>query len=304
MLPRKTADALLPLLLVCLPSGLFAAQPGSASSPSPAAKPPQYSQPHWGVNFTVPENWFVTDRQAALLVASKTEAGLMIVRFTPKTSLDKLRQGYAEGLEEDGLRLMPAAQLQNFPAGRQPGLAGELSGFSSDGSTIRARIIGVVSPFGDAAVVLGLTTAEKYAQLRPRVDALAASLAFTQPKTPPVKDFLAGQYWAYSGSSSSGGSYSRESKLFLCADGTFGTNRETQSSGSAGTYGGQGRGGGRWSADGDEFQGTVILTYGNGAREQMNYVTSTNPKDRSAYGPAVRFGGTLYQKGGDGSCSR
>lgn len=300
MLHRKTANALLLCLLAGLPSGLFAAQPGSPSSPSPAAKPPQYSHPHWGVNFTVPENWFVTDRQAALLVASKTEAGLMIVRFTRKTSLDKLRQGYAEGLEEDGLRLMPSAQLQNFPSGGQPGLAGELSGFSSDGSTIRARIIGVVSPFGDAAVVLGLTTAEKYAQLKPRVDALAASLAFTQPKTPPAKDLLSGRYEAYSGSSS--GSFSSESRMSLCADGTFETNRETHSSGSGGTYGGQGRSGGRWSADGDEFQGTVTLMYGNGAREQMNYVTSANPKDRSYYGPAVRFGNKLYQKTGDGSC--
>jgi hypothetical protein len=300
MLPRKTADALLPLLLVCLPSGLFAAQPSSASPPSPAARPAQYSQPHWGVNFTVPENWFVTDRQAALLIASKTEAGLMIVRFTRKTSLGKLRQGYAEGLEEDGLRLMPAAQLQNFPSGRQPGLAGELGGLSSDGATIRARIIGVVSPFGDAAVVLGVTTAEKYAQLKPRVDALAASLAFTQPKTPPAKDFLAGRYEAYRSSSS--GSFSSESRMSLCADGTFGTNSETHSSGSGGTYGGQGRSGGRWSADGDEFQGTVALTYGNGARDQMNYVTSTNPKDRSYYGPAVRFGNKLYQKTGDGFC--
>ncbi len=228
----------------------------------------------------------------------------MIVRFERKTSLEKLREGYAEGLSEEGLQLRPVSQLQNFSAGPQRGLAGELAVTSDDGYKIKARIIGIVSQFGDAAVVLGLTTEDKYPQLKSKVDAMSASLAFTQPKTPPAKDFLAGQYWAYSGSSTYGGSYSRESKLFLCSDGTFGSNRETQSSGSGGTYGGQGRGGGRWSADGDEYRGTVTLMYGNGAREQMEYVTSTNPKDRSAYGPAVRFGGTLYQKGGDGSCSR
>jgi hypothetical protein len=300
MFPPRAAKALL-LLLCGLPIGLAWAQLGSTPAPA-AATGPRYVHPHWGVSFAVPAAWVVTDRQAALLVASKSEAGLMIVRFTRKTNLDQLRQGYAEGLEEDGLRLMPVVQLQNFPAGGQPGLAGELAGFSSDGYTIKARIIGVVSPFGDAAVVLGLTTAEKYAQLKPRVDALASSLAFTQSRTPPAKDFLAGHYEAYSGSSS--GSFSSESRMSLCADGTFGTNRETHSSGSGGTYGGQGRSGGRWTADGDEFQGTVTLMYGNGARDQMNYVTSTNPKDRSYYGPAVRFGNKLYQKTGDGSCSR
>ena len=162
----------------------------------------------------------------------------------------------------------------------------------------------MVSAFGDAVVVMGLTTEDKYPQLKSKVDAMSASLAFTPPKTPPVKDFLAGQYWAYSGSSTYSGSYSRESKLFLCADGSFGTNRETHSSGSGGIFGGQGGGGGRWTAEGDETRGVVTLHHGNGGQEQLEYVTSTNPKDRSAYGPAVRFGSTLYQKAGDGSCSR
>jgi hypothetical protein len=303
MFPPRTAKALL-LLLCGLPIGLAWAQIGSAPAPA-AVKGPRYVHPPWGMSFAVPEAWVVTDRQAVLVVASKTNTGqdgLAIVRFVRKTSLDQLRQGYADGLNEDGLRLTPSAELQNFSAGGLKGLAGELAGTSKEGYRVRGRIVGVVSAFGDAAVVLGLATEDKYAQLKPRVDTLAASLAFTQPRTPPAKDFLAGRYEAYSGSSS--GSFSSESRMSLCADGTFGTNRETHSSGSGGTYGGQGRNGGRWTADGDEFQGTVTLMYGNGARDQMNYVTSTNPKDRSYYGPAVRFGNKLYQKTGDGSCSR
>ncbi|TAL10089.1 MAG: hypothetical protein EPO02_08425, partial [Nitrospirae bacterium] len=121
MLPRRTADVLL-LLLCGLPVGLAWAQPGPAPSPAADTKGPRYAHPHWGVSFAVPEAWLVTDRQAVLVVTSKADAardGLIIVRFVRKTSTDKLRQGYAEGLEEDGLRLMPAAQLQNFPAGGQ-----------------------------------------------------------------------------------------------------------------------------------------------------------------------------------------
>ncbi len=296
MLLRRTAKALLPLVLLCLSAQTDAADKGAL-----------YAHPNWGLSFAVPDAWSVIDKQAVLVVASKADAGrdgLVIVRFLRNTSLDKLRQGYAEGLEEDGLRLAPAAQLQNFSAGKQPGLAGELAGLTKDGYKVRSRIIGVVSAFGDAAVVLGLSTEDKYAQLKPRVEALAASLAFTKPKTTPAKDFLAGRYEHYSGSSTYGGSFSSESRVLLCANGTFGIGGETHSSGSGGTFGGQSANGGRWTADGDEFQGTVTLNFGNGERQQYNYVTSTNPKDRSYYGPAVKFGNKLYQKTGDGSCSR
>jgi hypothetical protein len=152
-------------------------------------------------------------------------------------------------------------------------------------------------------VVLGLTTEDKYPQLQARTGALAASLAFTKPLVSPVRDFLVGQYWAYSGSSTYSGSYSREARLALCTDRTFSTNCETFSAGTEGTAGMRGRGCGQWTAEGDELHGVVAITYGDGRLVQFEYVTSLDPKDRSGYGPSVTFGGTKYQKAGDGSCS-
>lgn len=276
------------------------------SSPEPGsiaiAKGPQYQQAQWGVNFTTPAQWFVTDKQVALLVASNTEPGLMVVRFLRKTTADKLRTGYADGISEDGIRLMPVGQLQAFPAGKLQGLAGELAGQSNQGQRLKARIIGVPTPFGDAAVVLGVTTEDKYPRLKATTDALAASLGFVQPKVTPVREFLAGRYEFFSGHSTYSGSYSRQAKLSLCASGAFYSNSETSSSGTGGLAGVHGGGGGTWTADGDEFHGTAIVTHPNGQRETYEYVVSTDPKDRSGYGPAVSFGGTKYQRTGDGNC--
>jgi len=118
----------------------------------------------------------------------------------------------------------------------------------------------------------------------------------------PAAQFLAGQYWAFSGHSTGSGSYSREQRAALCSDGTFYMNRETASSGSSGTAGIHGGDSGRWTAQGNERRGTLTLSFANGQQEHIPYETSTNPKDRSGYGPAMIFDGTMYQRTGDGNC--
>jgi hypothetical protein len=114
--------------------------------------------------------------------------------------------------------------------------------------------------------------------------------------------FLTGHYWAFSGHSTGSGSYSSERRAALCSDGTFYMGSETGSSGSSGSAGISNGDNGRWTAQGNEMRGTLTLNFSDGRREQIPYETSTNPKDRSGYGPAVIFDGTSYQRTGDGNC--
>lgn len=114
--------------------------------------------------------------------------------------------------------------------------------------------------------------------------------------------FLTGHYWAYSGHSTGSGSYSREQRAALCSNGTFYMGSETGSSGASGTAGASHGDSGHWTAQGNEMRGTLILKFNDGRQEQIPYETSTNPKDRSGYGPAVIFDGTNYQRTGDGNC--
>jgi hypothetical protein len=137
----------------------------------------------------------------------------------------------------------------------------------------------------------------------------ASPPAAKMPQAPPAKaqpgsamQFLAGHYWAFSGHSTGSGSYSREQRAALCRDGTFFMGSETGSSGTAGTAGVAHGDSGRWTAQGNELRGTLTLLFNDGRREQIEYQTSLNPKDRSGYGPAVKFDGTMFQRTGDGNC--
>jgi hypothetical protein len=271
-------------------------EPAPAPTPAPAAantpSAGRWSHPYWGLDFAIPAGWKAAERDGIVLLGSDTEAGLIIVRFMPKTDRQMLLAGYREGIQESGVNLLPTKQAEEFAAGANRGLAGELGGLAQDGSRLSARIIAVQTQFGDAAVFLGLTTNEKYAGLKPRVEALAASSTFTQPKMPPANQVIAARY-AYIYVSTVGGSYSREDKLSLCANGTFFRGGEMSGSGNAGSAVVWRNNAGQWSADGDGQNGTVTLRYGNGQVEQLRYQKS---------GLDIVLNGKKYGRLGDGNC--
>jgi hypothetical protein len=288
--------------------------PATTSSPDrvepPAARGSgtKHTVEAWGVTLTLPAGWKAVERDGAVLLGSDTEAGLILVRFARKTGLASLRQMYAEGLQEDGAYLFPSGAATEQRAGANAALAGDLAGAAGDGTALQARALGVMSTFGDAVIVLGITTPPQAAALRPRVEQVAASLAFAKPRELPAASFLAGDYWVYSGSSG----YSTERKLTLCQDGRFHRGSESGGSGRltnqygdvTGTYGAVGTtgGAGRWSASGDQRSGTLILQGADGRTDEVPYVVSQDRADQSGYGPAVSFGGIKYQRTGDGSC--
>jgi hypothetical protein len=151
---------------------------------------------------------------------------------------------------------------------------------------------------GDLETQLTLTRAGGAGQSAPP----AAQAPAGKASGSTAQRFLTGHYWAYSGHSTGSGSYSREQRAALCSDGTFYMGSETGSSGTSGTAGISNGDSGRWTAQGNEMRGTVTLKFNDGRQEQIPYETSTNPKDRSGYGPAVIFDGTNYQRTGDGNC--
>jgi hypothetical protein len=269
------------------------ARAASARGPSGAAPGRRFNYEKWGLSFRIPGDWKVGERSGALLLGSDTEAGLMIIRFLRRTNLQALAEGYQEGMQEEGLQLAPTTQLENFTAGGNQGLAGEMAGMAQDGARIRARAVGVPSPFGDAAVIFGLTTEEKYAGLKPRVDALASTFSFAEPPAGAGAgpEFLAGQYY-YISTSSYG---STERYIDMCSDGRFSSRTGTYSTGDAGTGYGEGGQSAQWTAEGDENQGAIIVTNPNGETERYEYRRS---------GSDLIVNGRTFARYGDGSCTK
>lgn len=279
-----------------------AAPPDTAPPPSaPAAKPSgkgtPFQQKGWGASFTVPGGWRAGEKDGLVLAGSDTEAGLIVVRFYPVATRADVEQGFQQGFHDNGMNAQPSSALAPFASKGGQALAGDLSGADAQGNPLAVRTVAVLTPFGGALVVAGITTPPQFATVKARADALAASASFTKP---PKVSSLAGNYeWFYL---SKDGRYSRESHITLCQSGAFRRSGEMAGSGSAGSAVVDHGNGGTWSATGDASSGTLTLIYGDGASESLHYTVSTRPADRSAYGPGVNIGGTLYQKTGPGGC--
>lgn len=268
----------------------------NAAEPAAGARPSFYREA-WGLGFTVPPNWRTADKDGLLLVASDTEAGLMIVRFVPRATREELLAGYQQGLQEAGFMAAPVEDARPFDVPGASGLAGVMEGQAQDGTTLRVRSIGVLSRHGGAVVVLALTTPQQFARLQSRADALARSIVFSAP---PKAAPIAGDYQFIHVSQS--GSYSREARLTLCASGRYRSSGEMAGSGAAGSaYTSNGQGG-SWSASGDASGGSLVLQPDGGGARSLNWRVSTNPRDRSGWGPALYIGNELYQKVGEGRC--
>jgi hypothetical protein len=280
-------------------------QPVAEDTAPPAPAPPAgagqpFSKDAWGVKLVAPPGWRLVERDGAVLGGSDTEAGLLILRYVPHTTREELVAEYQRGVNEQGISATPTVEATPWKAGKATGIAGELAGSTGDGAKVRIRSVAVLAPHGGALVVAGLTTPDRYANLKTRVEQLAATVVLQKPKQVPGGE-LAGAYAFIYVSKS--GSYSREAYLTLCKSGRF--TRRGEMVGSAELSGGA-RGNaysgsnnaGSWRAEG----GTLILEFGDGTSAQVPFRVSQDPKDRGGYGPGVYFGSDLYQKTGAGDC--
>ncbi len=251
----------------------------------------------WGVSLSLPGGWKSSEKDGVILAGSDAEAGLILIRYMPKTSRAEMLTAYQAGINEQGLVAHPVGQATDFDATGGAALAGVLEGVGPNGAALRMRSVGVLSRFGGAVVVIGITSAAQYPTLAARTEAIARSISFrAPPKTPPI----AGNYeYVYVSRS---GSYSREAKITLCRSGRFTRSGEMAGSGAEGSAVTANRNGGTWQAVGDENAGNITLTWDDGGTSTLTYQVSRNPSDRGAYGPGMRIGDTLYQKTGDGGC--
>lgn len=267
------------------------------AAPVPALADTPWKKEAWGLELRVPAAWRSAEQNGVLLLGSDTEAGLIVVRHLPKTTKAELSAGYQAGVRESGVALEPSGEPTERKAPGGTALSGELSGSAADGSALKAQSIAVLSRFGGAAVVFGLTDEAHFEGIRPRVVAIAESIRFSEPKRAKGAEVLSGRFeYVYV---SKTGSYSREAKITLCADGRFSKGGELAGSGAAGAAVTAHNNQGTWSAEGDGESGQLTLVYGNGATETLPYRVSRDPRDQSAFGPALSIGDTKYQRTGD-----
>lgn len=276
--PMRYAFSLFAMILLGLGS---TAEPASAQ---PAAAQPTtepMSDPYWGIRLQAPDGWIGQAMEGGFLFGSHTIPGLMIVMPHDLTSLDAMRAEAQQGIvENDGTRLQLAGSLQPFG---ERGLRGEYQG-TIQGQPARVHAIGLLSPHGGGATILAATEAGQYTDAYAGyAEALARSIAFTAPQTPPVADQwqqkLNGMRLTYLSSYYSGsadGSYvgsSSEATIDLCPAGYFhyGSSNSLSVDGgfgsgynATGSSSGSDRGQGQWEVVYRGGQSMLLLRFHDG----------------------------------------
>lgn len=246
-----------------------------------------------GWQLHAPAAWKVGQHSGRTIVVSDTEAGLIVVWFTPGVRYEQIVEHASDGYTDQNVSLRPASTpvTARLKGGRA--VAIDLTGMAMDGSDLRARAVGIEGPNGALGLV-GITSPQKISMLRTRVDAVAASVGFFKPKPAPVMRELVGGWWHWSGSTNSSstyfGSISRERKLALCPGAIFfdssstdiysttkSSPYDTDAPQTTAGYDSQRGGDGRWSASGGPA-GVLRLTYPNGNVREMQY-RFTTPND-------------------------
>jgi hypothetical protein len=261
-----------------------------------AATGAEYRDELDGWSVRTPDNWKFTAKGTTVVFGSDTEAGAIFVTFGRGWTYEQMDQGATAYIKQIGAQQIGTTQPFKAKAGKA--IVVELGGTTAQGR-LHGRAIGVAGPRG-AVTVLGVTTPEKIDGLRKRVDQIALSVKFFEPKQSPAMATLAGPWWHYHGTSVGSNSSSYERTIELCLNGTFFDSSESAvsvSSGQAGGYG-QGAGAGRWTAEGDNMQGRVRLLFNNGTVEEHKYAF------KKPGGGDVEFDGRWYGRDPDkgGKC--
>jgi hypothetical protein len=248
-----------------------------------AAAGDEYRDDVDGWSVRTPEAWKFTAKGMTLTFASNSEAGTIFVKYSRGWSLAQMEQGATKYMQQLGAKQL--GQTSSFKAKAGKAIVLELAGSTAQGA-LHGRAIGIVGTRG-ALTIVGLTTPERIETLRQRVDQIALSAKFPEPKPPP--EFLVGPWWRYAKGS--------ERTLELCADGSFLDNTATEANAATGAQFGQGSGAGRWTAQGDNLQGRLRLVFNSGTVEEHDYKFKTAGGD-------IKFDGKVYGRNPDvgGKC--
>jgi hypothetical protein len=156
-------------------------EPPAGAAPALAGRPATgervYDQ-YRGWEVKKPPGWKHTVRDGLVVLGHDTEPGVILVGYRPGVSFEQAAAAIDGEIRKLGATPAGAPRAASVGAGRA--LIAELSGVAN-GTAVHGRAVAVAGPSG-VLVVLGLTTPDKLAGLRPRVDAVAMAARFFTPE--------------------------------------------------------------------------------------------------------------------------
>ncbi len=180
--------------------------------------------PALGISFTIPAGWVGQEMEEGYLMASETEAGLILLLPHEENNLENLKREAQGGVNDEGISLALKGSITNFG---DNGIGGEYSGVLQ-GTNAQGYLIGLINPYGAYGLtIMALTDEANYGpKYKTFAETVANNIRFYEVKIPPVvlewQERLMGSKLTYLSSYSSGGGGSNaRTTINLCRDRSF-----------------------------------------------------------------------------------
>ena len=254
----------------------------------------EVGDPQWGFAFKPPAGWKYQKSAQGILLGHDTIAGMIIVFPHTYSNLQAIQTGMMEGVQEEEVVMYPSGQLRQIGSSI---LSGEYQGMWQ-GQQARGRGIGTLSPHGGGAIIVAVTTSDKYGdQLSNPAQEIAQTMRYFQVDNSDLIRHFAGYWWHYSGTSA----ISHEKLIHFAPDGTYRDKKEDAADVSnLDQYGNvqnqylgnfQNKGYGRWTPRGNKYEGVIIVIQPDGSSFEIEY--KVKPSSPQKFGDYY-FNGTLY----------
>ena len=272
---------------------LFIANGIIAQQDNPAISDNEIGDPSWGFKLTKPAGWIHKQTVDGAVLGHNTVPGMIIIMVHNAENMDQVKKDMSEGVQDEWSNLMPSTGLQ---AAGENMLTADYSGMM-EGTDVKAKGIGILSPYGGGAYIIAVTTPESMnKELVAAAESLAESITYFKSDVGALMKHFAGNWTNHSGNVSN--------YIFLGPDGSYSDQYEASYSGdftdSEGNYTGgwntmsEDQSKGRWTVRGNKTTGTIVVKLNNGG--EILYKYHVHQEDGYTYYNEYWFNNSHYAK--------
>lgn len=253
----------------------------------------EVGDPFWGFKFVPPAGWVHQKSTDAAILGHNTIAGMILVLPHKSENIQQMQQELNQGIQEEGNYLMLNSGLTQTS---QNILTGDYTGVM-DGTQVKAKGIGVLSPYGGGAYLIAVSTPDKLGnEIISAAESIARNIQFFKVDVSDLMRHFAGNWSNFTTNTSTW--------ICFCPDGTYSEQYEAAYSGNfennlgdvTGNWGAnnQSSGQGRWTVRGTKENGQIIVKLNNG--NEIVYDYKVHVEKGQTYYSEYWLNGRLYAK--------
>ena len=253
----------------------------------------EVGDPSWGFKFSPPAGWVHQQSAEGVLLGHNSIAGMILVLPHMSENMQQLQMEMQKGIQEEGSSLTLSSGLQNI---QQNVLGGDYTGVM-DGTQVKARGFGVLSPYGSGAYIIAVSTPEGFSKdLLDASESIFRNMQYFKVEVSDLMQHFAGNWSHFTTNTSTW--------MCFCPDGTYSEQYESSYSGDFQDAGGNDAGGwgatgqdssrGRWTVRGNKDAGTIVVSMANG--KEIYYEYKVHVEKGEKYYSEYYFNGDFYFK--------